>query len=147
MIGISFEIPNKYGKFLNNILDNIELEKYLWNIYDSEVLNKEGKNIFYNNIYNNKHIMKDNEDYYLIFANIQGCRKNSNRITIKSYQDFIKSNCEILIIIVDSIFVDFYAKDENILKIVKNNIKKYNFKNEKILKNIEDTIRSFNFTE
>ena len=36
-IGIEFNIPNEYGNFLEQILKQINLDKYIWKIEEDEI--------------------------------------------------------------------------------------------------------------
>lgn len=148
MIGIRFEIPNNYGNYLRDILKNLNLENYYWNIFDSEILDKKGNNLFSDNNYNIK--MEDifnNKDYYLIFANFQGYQNKNNFNNITSYTDFLKSDCEIIIIVVDSIYIDIFIKNLEVLQLIKKNVYDNKYSNVKILYNLNDTFRAFKSIE
>ncbi len=121
MIGIRFEIPNQYGKFLKKIFEEIDLSIYDWNIIDEEVIflddfSLEEECYSFNEM---KKILE--KDMYLIFANFQLMESGKTITEIKTYRDFVDSECSILILIVDSSYVDIYSKDLNIIKRINSN--------------------------
>ena len=136
MIGIRFEIPNEYGQFLKKILENVKIKNGFWKIVTDDIIKKNGDYLFNEEIYNNidfQEIISSNE-YYLTFADIQ--YYNENKFSeIYDFESFLKSNCDLLIIVVDNIFVDIYSKSKVIIKHIENNAIKYKFKNIAIINN------------
>lgn len=136
MMGIRFEIPNEYGQFLKKILENLKIENGFWKIVTDDIIKKNGDYLFNEEVYNNidfQEIISSNE-YYLTFADIQ--YYNENQFSeICDFESFLKSNCSLLIIVVDNIFVDIYSKSKVIIKHIENNAIKYRFKNITIIDN------------
>jgi len=66
-----------------------------------------------------KSISRDN--YYLIFVDIKAYPADSERVEIKTFEDYSNSNCEIVLLCTDSIFIEFYSKDKTVLDKVYNN--------------------------
>lgn len=134
-IGIEFKIPNEYGRFLREILEQINLDKYIWKIEEDEIYvndNKESNDdfLFKNSMYKNadfKRIIAQ-EDYYIVFANIKLYIKQDN-IIINTYKDFMESSCILILLITDSEFVEIYSKDENLLDEIYDNALKNKFCN------------------
>lgn len=56
------------------------------------------------------------DDYYLIFVELKAFSKTSNVGDITTYQEFIGSDCQFVILIVDCSYVTLYAKDQNTVK-------------------------------
>ena len=81
-------------------------------------------------------------NYYLIFADIE-CYLNHNFTNIYDYQDFLNSDCYLLIIIVDNVFVDIYAKSKEMIDKLKENAIKYNFSDIKIISDFKDKRNTF----
>ncbi len=136
MIGLKFKIFNEYNNFIEKILEGINIENYNLNITDSEVLDVKTNDILDKSFYTGlefANIIK-NKEYYSIFLNAKAFPKNTNIQAINNYKDFINSECEFVLIIIDNIFVDFYTKSQFILNKVKDNIKKYNFIDMEIIK-------------
>ena len=82
MRGISFEIPNAYGKYLFEILDGINIKGLTWKVGGGESYfienNTLGNPLFPTNcIINGEGLHKEisREDYYLIFVDLKGFPK------------------------------------------------------------------------
>ncbi len=61
--------------------------------------------------------------------NLQAFRDEKDFTIIKNYEDFIKSKCEFIFFIDDNSYIDIYAKDIEIIEIVKSNAELNKFKN------------------
>jgi len=144
MIGISFEIPNNYGSYIKDIFKGLKLEDYYWNVFDSEVLDLQGNNLFLNNVYNSNILnFINDENYYLIFTNFQGYKCKNSVNNIKSYSEFLKSDCEIIMVIVDSVYVDIFVKSSKTLNTIRKNAFDNGYMNIKSLYKINETFRVF----
>lgn len=130
MIGIRFEIPNEFNQFLNDILENIEFKDCLWKIETDDIIKNSEESLFDQEIYKDPEFRKiiSSNIYYITFANLQ-CYTSNNFLEIRTYENFLKSDCYMLLIIVDNTFVDIYAKDSQILNKIRQNAIKYSFKN------------------
>ena len=144
MIGIRFKIPNEYNCFLKQILENMNTQNGVWFIKTDDIIKSDGAYLFAKESYIDKEfksIIGDN-NYYLIFADIE-CYLNHNFTNIYNYQDFLNSDCYLLIIIVDNVFVDIYAKSKDIINKLKENAMKYNFSDIKIISDLKDKRNTF----
>ena len=133
--GISFEIPNEYGSLLGDMLKPIDITAFSWRIGDGEsyivVDDKLDRELFLGNeiilegtelkslLVNNRH--------YIIFADLQAYPKGEYS-DIKTYEDFIKSKCELVLLVVDSSYVTIYCKSEEAIELLYNNAKVCGFK-------------------
>lgn len=134
MIGIRFEIPNSWGNYLGIMLDKVITKNFIWKTFDEEILLTNEKDLFDRDIYDDTNFRNIilNSKYYIIHGNILAFKSRNFKI-IHNYQEFIESDCEILIVIVDSTFVDIYAKENSILKELERNAIRNNFKNIKYI--------------
>ena len=121
--GISFEIPNAYGKYLFEILDGINLKGLTWKIGGGESYfienNTLGDPLFPNiSVLNEEGLYKEisREDYYLIFVDLKGFPKKSDVREIATYQEFVESECIFVLLLVDSSYVMIYSKDQITIK-------------------------------
>ena len=57
-----------------------------------------------------------NDDYYLIFVDLKAFSRTSYVREIATYQEFVESDCQFVLLIVDSSFVTIYAKDQITIK-------------------------------
>lgn len=53
-------------------------------------------------------------DPYIIFLNLQVLPRQAEAIEIRSYEDFLRSSCRLIFLIVDVYEVEIYAKDETL---------------------------------
>ena len=123
MRGISFEIPNNYGKYLFEILDGTNIKKLTWKIGGGESYfienNTLGNPLFPTTcILDGKGLQKEitKEDYYLIFVDLKGFLNKSDVREITTYQEFVESECQFVLLLVDSSYVTIYSKDSKTIK-------------------------------
>ncbi|SES44938.1 DUF2691 family protein [Psychrobacillus sp. OK032] len=129
MRGISFEIPNAYGKYLLELLDGINIKEWTWKIGSGEsyVIQRDtlGKPLFPTQpLFSTTCLLAGDElhknisvdDYYLIFVDLKAFSKTSNVRDITTYQEFIESDCQFVLLIVDCSYVTIYAKDQNTIQ-------------------------------
>lgn len=132
MIGIEFKIPNVWGTVLNDILDRIKLEDLIFKLGYEEVFFSNNEFLFKEDIYTGLEFSKliKNKKYYPVFLNLKLYDKNTNYDDdIKNYDDFLNSNCKLILMIIDCEYVTIYSKDIKYLNIIKENAIKYNFSN------------------
>ena len=116
--GVSFKIPNQYGKYLKDILNLVEqkeLEKCL--IVQSEVYDKKMRNLLHCGIYHFTDLLEKVEESYINYLNLQiwGEIPLKQLKEVSNYQDFITSACIIVILIYDCEFVEIYSKNPDVL--------------------------------
>lgn len=132
MLGIEFKIPNVWGTLLNDILDGIKLEDLIFKLGYEEVFLSNNEFLFKEDIYFGLEFSKliKNKKYYTVFLNLKLYDKNTNYYDdIENYNDFLNSNCKLILIITDCEYVEIYSKDIKYLNIIKENAIKNNFSN------------------
>lgn len=122
--GVSFQIPNEYGKYLSYILEPIPVDQYQWSIDNDEI------HLLENNEIINEFLFKDkdriiqgetlyntakNNTYYLVFATLMAFFKDENIKTVRTYEDFLKSNCQIALAVYDCSYVMFWCKNNQLV--------------------------------
>jgi len=145
MKGISFKIENKYDTILDKILKNIDCDSYNWYITEDEIYKEKGNILLTGQLYTNrefKTIIK-NEKHYVVFANIQLYFNSSKIKKIATYEDFINSDCQLILLVTDNIFVDIYVKEKKILKQIYQNALKNEFDDIKYITNDNDIRKVF----
>lgn len=123
MRGISFEIPNKYGKQLFDILKEVDVSRWDWQIGGGEAYIIEngtlGKDLF-GTITNltGKELIKliSVNEYYLIFADLKAYMNVESQLKIETYEDFLESDCHFVLLLVDSSYVTIYSKSKSTLQ-------------------------------
>lgn len=117
MIGIKFLIKNEYDISLNKnfmvqilpTLDgNLKMKKYSVNM----------ENFFFDktDYINNEFQNMIQKKHYPVHLNLQMYYKNSDVNQINNYDQFLISSCQLIIFIVDNVFVEIYAKNQTILE-------------------------------
>ncbi len=133
MIGLDIRVKNCYSNYLCKLLEGVILFDYFWEIVHEDFIylqNGKLKSAFFG-----KHVLNSGEfagcisrdNYYMIFADIKAYPINSDLIEIRTFEDFMKSSCEMVILCTDTSYIEFYSKDRKILDRVYNNCIKYNF--------------------
>lgn len=116
--GITFEIPNEYGSFLWKVLMSFEITEFAWASGDEEsylVEDEELREPLFSEEINEmgglflRELLEENK-YYLIFVNLQAYPKGKNSLLIETYEEYVKSNCQLMLLVVDSIYVTIYCK-------------------------------------
>lgn len=121
--GISFEITNEYGNFLEMILNPIDVTAYNWYIGGEEsylIENNQSEPLFPEEINGlDGTILKqiiEKPKYYLIFVNIKAFTKEKSIVDVSTFNEFLKSDCQIVLLIIDSVYVSIYCKDKEKLE-------------------------------
>ena len=139
MIGIELEINGISTDVIRKLFNKINIDFYDFIIYENEIIKKNetvdnvnDKNIFYNNI-----------NCSIIFLNLQLYRKQDKIKTIITYDDFINSNCRLILLITDNRYLEIYFNDDFIKEKIISNLEKYGFSyKEKTIYNDGRTIMS-----
>lgn len=122
--GVSFNIPNAFGKYLVDLLTSVPFSEYKWSIDNDEIhilknneLTDEGlfdddlKIMQGEMLYN---VVKSNT-YYLIFVTLRAFPQNGNVQTFRIYKEFLDSDCQIVITVYDCSYVMYWCKDEKLI--------------------------------
>lgn len=120
MAGLSFKIPNAYGKYLADILKPLPVNDYQWLIDNDEIhllkndefineflFKKEDRLVTGDRLYN---IAKSNT-YYLVFVTLRAFSKDGQLQRVRTYQEFLDSDCQIAFAVNDCSYVMFWCKD------------------------------------
>ena len=143
MNAIKFELNNEYSNFLSKIFNHFDEENYVWKIADSEVLINADQFLFEKEYYDETDFKKiiNEQKYYLIFLSIELYKNNPSSEQIRNYDDFLKSDCELFLRIIDSTLVYICTKNKEILDIIYNNAIENNFSNVSLIENVDDANR------
>lgn len=137
MKGIRFKIPNKWGFLIDDILRNISVDNYIWRIQEAEIYDNGLNDLFDEDCIAGKLFQKkiSTNPYYAIFGKLQAFLFDScNALDeIVTYADFQRSNCQLIILICDNIFVEIYGKDSVVLEQIHDNAMQYFTEVEKVM--------------
>ena len=122
--GVSFEIYSECNKALSKVLSGIDVGKYNWYIDQDQtegwILNTNTdffEYSFYTGELLNKIIQKP---HYITFAKMMAYPGKNFDGEIQSFEDFMNSNCIILVLIYDCEYVEIYSKDKKVIEYYKN---------------------------
>lgn len=124
-IGVNVEAPNKHGRILWDIFKDIDFDRYYFKVEDSEIIldDEERSDLFRNKYITGIEFINSikNNCYYLIFSKISATREHDYDFEVDSYEDFSISKYKILVLIYDTVYIEVYCKDKNLLNKIINN--------------------------
>ena len=125
MRGLSFEVPNKHGQYLFDILNAFDFKQYVWKTDGEEAYyienGKLGTPLFPKpHVYTGDELYKtiSETNYYVIFADLKAFPDLSYVKDITTYDEFLDSRCEFVLLLVDCAYVTIYAKNLELLTAV-----------------------------
>ena len=133
--GVSFEIPNEYGSLLAKMLEPIDISAFSWRIGNGEAYRvvddclDEDLFLGYNNSIEGedlKHLLENNLSY-IIFADLQAY-PSGELSSVETYEEFMESKCELVLLIVDCSYVTFYSKNNESIELLYHHAKNCGFK-------------------
>lgn len=81
----------------------------------------------------------DYNKYYLIFANLKAYPRGANIIDVMSYEEYIASECQIILLVIDSVYITVYCKDLEKLEDLYDHIKRKGYKSLEYITDENDT--------
>lgn len=128
MIGLDIKVNQNCNRdLIHKILNGIEFKKYQWHIYADQILYKENKKIkqgiFNSHVLSGEEFAKSisRKGYWFIFVDVKAYKVGCEGNEINNFKDYINSNCELVFLCTDSIYVEIYCKDKNLLETIYNN--------------------------
>lgn len=127
MIALDINVKNEKSNYLSKIFSGIDLQQFVWEIIHEDFRyseNGERKGKFFEmDVLSGEEFLKciSRDKYYMIFADIKAYPSGCKRTEIDTFNDFLESNCELVFLCTDSVFIEFYCKDRDILDKVYNN--------------------------
>ncbi|MGN7403539.1 DUF2691 family protein [Cytobacillus praedii] len=145
--GISFELPNKYGSFLGEIVKSIEMTELHWRVEDVESYLVEKDQLTdelfpkqLNGIAGlNLRDYLENHTYYLIFADLKAFPSGEILKNVETYEEFVNSTCQWVLLIVDSVYATIYCKEKEQIEWLYQNAESLGFKNIQYITDENDT--------
>ena len=105
---------------LSKILRFIDVKKYNWyNILDQNEVwaDFQGEEIFDEEYYaGNDFETLINSEHYIVFLKLQAYIKKADYQNLLTYKEFMEDECQLLILVSDSEYVEIYAKEIALLK-------------------------------
>lgn len=143
--GIIFEIPNEYGSLLGRVLKPIDITVFIWQIGNGEsymVNNEQLEELFSEDrdIIDGAELKKqlENDEYYIIFADLKAYLHDEFS-TIDTYEEFMESQCELVLLVVDCSYVTMYCKNKKDMELLYDNAIDCGFENVEYITDENDT--------
>lgn len=118
--GVSFRTKqHEHEKVLSKIFQSIDVKKYNWyNILDQNEVwaDFQGDEIFDDEYYSgNDFEALINSEHYIIFLKLQAYFKRVVYKNLLTYKEFIEDDCQLLVLVSDSEYVEIYAKEIDLI--------------------------------
>lgn len=144
--GISFLKENGRGR-LCEIFDGIDVTDFNWYYVDDESevwTDKENEEYFDKKYYNGKEFSRCiDKNGYVIFLKLQAYLGDAKTENITSYEEYVKSNCQIIVLIYDCEYVEIYCKDTELIKAVFEQAQRMNYRDVELITDKNDCRTSF----
>jgi hypothetical protein len=133
--GISFRTPNEQGSLIYEVMKSVDFSLYNWHIGGDEVyVIDEGEiseSLFNQQILDGSDLIEiiRNNIYSVIFIELKAFAKNTTITEIASYENFMDSECEIVMLVADCNYVDIYCKDTQLIENLLINAKMHGYEN------------------
>ncbi|WP_379968230.1 DUF2691 family protein [Ectobacillus sp. sgz5001026] len=122
--GVRYQILDEKSSDQNiaDILKPIPCDLYNWDIGYTETHRYENNRMIHDSIFEEQDVLDGRElervvnkhTYLAIFAELKAFPKTAIVSDIADYEDFVNSECEIIVLLVDCAYVDVYCKDINL---------------------------------
>ena len=145
--GISFKIPQEKTNILWKILGGIDIAKYWWYniISQTEIWGVSDFEDFLEDHYRGKDFAEHiQNEHFVLFVKLQAYASHSNFQNIPSFEEYIESDCQIVLLINDCEFVEIYAKDQTVVESLFFNAQRNGFKLIRYLTDETDTRTTLN---
>lgn len=137
MIGIEALYESSYEKLIYTLLKGIDFKKYDFYVVEDELFVEDGNKKLPDKIVGDEFLdYFSKDDYYVFFMNLHVYNKGVEAFDISDYNDFVKSDCQFILLVTDNRYIECYFKDENIKKVFLNNLKENNISYE--IKTVEN---------
>ncbi|GGO01028.1 DUF2691 family protein [Saccharibacillus kuerlensis] len=132
--GVSLKIPNQHGRFLRDLLKPFGVSEYDWWVGGEEsylIVDGEFEPLFPGLVEcmegdSLKRRIEGNE-YYLIFQDLKAFPKGTKPIEITTYSEFMNSDCELTLLVIDSSYIAIYCKDTDMTRKIYDNAKELDY--------------------
>lgn len=145
--GISFMV--RYDThILIKVLNRINVTNYLWinDLNQNEIWSSiSGGIALAKDLYKGSDFVEEiHHEHYILFMKLQAYFESFDSININTYDDFCKSECQMLILFADNKYVNIYAKDPGMIDILYDNALKNEFTNIHYIDEYNDRRKTMN---
>ena len=145
MVGVILKFDNWSKNIFKVLFKNIDISSWnlnikYWESYGNSTMANDYNDLDYIDSESaKKELIYDNSEVYPEFLELFIGKTNENIYNLKSYNDFIKSNYFLSLVIIDHRNIEICCKDVQLLKKIIENFKKSILENKKII--VLDKIR------
>lgn len=129
--GVSFRVPQRREFLLQEILDGADIQTLFWyNVENqNEVWSLPQYEIFFEKeCYDGLSFCElIKQPHFVVFLKLQAYLSEENYAGIHTYDEFLKSNCLLMVLIYDCEFVEIFCKDINITNALFDNARRKGF--------------------
>lgn len=122
--GISFEVPTMNTRMLSDMLTDVDIGTYCWNVVNYQAWKMDSQlALFDADAYSGeeiKEILSQPSGLVLLLSLFAFDGETSE---IRTYDDFKRSNCVLILLVTDARFVDIYCKGEGLFVQLEKNIR------------------------
>jgi hypothetical protein len=139
LTGISFKTQIGYSNYLSQIFDSIDVTKYKWLIVTDDMVYPQNtqmsESIFDSDIVSGESFQNslNKDDYQMIFVDLKAFSVGGEISNVETYHDFINSDCQLVLLCVDSMFFEIYCKEVDIIEKIRRNCIANQFENIKFI--------------
>lgn len=139
-VGVEFEIPNESGNYLSDILQPLPINLYQWLVDNDDIHVFSGNEIssLFNDddrIFSGERLYErlKNATYLMVFITLRAFPKDGIIQKISLYEDFLASDCQIVLTVFDCAYVMLWCKDSQLVLEMYKHAALKNYKNVKII--------------
>ena len=139
MVGTILKFNNWSKNIFKILFKDIDISSWnlninYWESYGDSTMTNDYNDLDYIDSENaKKELIYDNNEVYPEFLELFISKTNENIYNLKSYNDFIKSNCFLSLVIIDHRNIEICCKDVTLLEKIIENFKKSTLENKKII--------------
>ena len=131
--GLRFQIPQSTTNTLWKILKGTDISSYNWyNIEEqNEVWTAPGGKDFFDSAFYPGEVFQEQIklEHFIAFLKLQAYKKGAAFSAIHTFDEFLKSDCQVLLLIFDCEFAEIYVQDSACAEIIYQNAKSEHFEN------------------
>ncbi|MGO5549103.1 DUF2691 family protein [Wansuia hejianensis] len=120
--GVSFNIPQLKSNTLWKIFSAIDINKYYWYIIQSQT--EVWDNLLENDFFKQECYPGEEfstciqSNHYIVFLKLQAYSTFTNMRNMCEYNDYIKSDCQLILLVHDCEYVELYSKDQYTINLI-----------------------------
>ena len=139
MVGTLLKFDNWSENIFRVLFKDIDISSWnlnikYWESYGKSTIPKDYNDLDYIDSESaKKELIYDNSEVYPEFLELFISKTNENIYNLKSYNDFIKSNCFLSLVIIDHRNIEICCKDAKLLEKIIENFKKSTLESKKII--------------